>query len=157
MGVGEGVKTILSDEGEANIIDERMKDSYAETRAGRPINSMVKLRGTWDVAVRGVVKEGHRMDIGRTEGVGGAGRIDGLQKIGKVTPPASADPSNAADRVEFSPHAKITSDALALPSIRADRVSEIKNLIQSGRFDTEARLGQALDRFLLENPDALEE
>jgi hypothetical protein len=46
---------------------------------------------------------------------------------------------------------------LALPSIRADRVAEIKNLIQSGRFDTEARMGQALDRFLLENPDAMTE
>jgi len=97
------------------------------------------------------------MDIGRTEGVGGAGRIDGPQKTGKVTPPASTHPSQAGDRVEFSPHAKITSDALALPSIRADRVAEIRNLIQSGRFDTDARMGQALDRFLLENPDALDE
>ena len=97
------------------------------------------------------------MDIGKTDGVGGAGRIDGPQKIGKVTPPASLARSQDADKVEFSPHAKITSDALALPGIRADRVAEIRNLIQSGRFDTDARLGQALDRFVAENGDALDE
>jgi len=97
------------------------------------------------------------MDIGKTEGVGGAGRIDGPQKIGRVTPPASLAQPQATDKVEFSPHAKITSDALALPSIRADRVAEVRNLIQSGRFDTDARLDQALDRFLAENGDAADE
>jgi hypothetical protein len=97
------------------------------------------------------------MDIGKTEGVGGAGRIDGPQKLGKVTPPASTAPTHGADKIEFSPQAKITSAALALPSIRAERVVEIKNLIQSGRFDTEARMGQALDRFLAENGDAMDE
>lgn len=96
------------------------------------------------------------MDIGKTEGVGGAGRIEGPHKLGRVTPPAST-PSTAADKVEFSPHAKITSDALALPSIRAERVAEIKNLIQSGRFDTDARLSQALGRFIAENGDAMED
>ena len=96
------------------------------------------------------------MDIGKTEGVGGAGRIEGPHKLGKSTPPAST-PSHAADKVEFSPQAKITSDALALPSVRADRVAETRNLIQSGRFDTDARLGQALERFLAENGDALDE
>jgi len=97
------------------------------------------------------------MDIGRTEGVGGAGRIDGPQKLGKVNPSSPTTPSQATDRVEFSPHAKITSDALALPAVRTDRVAEIRNLIQSGRFETDTRLNQALDRFLAENSDAMEE
>ena len=95
------------------------------------------------------------MDIGKTEGVGGAGRIEGLQKLSKPTPPATTAPSHAADKVEFSPAAKIISDALSLPAIRAERVAEIKNLIQSGRFDTDARMSQALDQFLAENGDAM--
>ena len=97
------------------------------------------------------------MDIGKIDGVGGAGRVDGPQRLGRITPPASLEQAPATDKVEFSPHAKITSDALSLPSIRAERVAEIKSLLQSGRFDTEARLDQALTRFMAENGDAAEE
>ena len=97
------------------------------------------------------------MDVANTSGVGGAGRIDGPQNVGKIKPSASQAPAGSTDKVELSAHAKITSDALSLPSIRADRVEEIKKQIQSGRFETDARLDAALDAFLAENRDALGE
>lgn len=97
------------------------------------------------------------MNIGNTEGVGGAGRIDGPQKIGRILPPASLAHAAAADKLELSAHGKITSDALALPSVRAERVEEVRKLIQTGRFDTDARLGLALDRFAAEQRDILDE
>ena len=97
------------------------------------------------------------MDIGKTEGVGGAGRIDGPQRIGKITPPPAHSVAGANDKLDISSHAKITSDALALPKVRSERVEEVRNLLRSGRFETDARLNQALDRFLAENRDTLEE
>src|SRR5207245_1505656 len=99
---------------------------------------------------------GRSMDVGGASGVGGAGRIEGARNIDKPKPPASiAQP--AADKVELSNHAKIISDALSLPSVRADKIDEVKKLIQSGQFDTDARLDAALDRFLAENRDAIGE
>jgi len=97
------------------------------------------------------------MDIGKTDGVGGAGRIDGPQRIGKIMPAAAKAISAASDKLDISNHAKITSATLALPSVRAERIQEVRDLLKSGRFDTEARLNQALDRFVAENRDALDE
>lgn len=97
------------------------------------------------------------MDLGNMSGVGGAGRIEGPQPAARIKPPASPALSPSSDQVSISPHARITSDALSLPAIRADRVEEVRNLIQAGRFENDARLGAALDGFLAENPDALDE
>ncbi len=97
------------------------------------------------------------MDIGSTSGVGGAGRIDGPQNVGKIRPPSAMAHAAGADKVDISITAKITSDTLALPAVRAEKVEEMKKLIQSGRFETDARMDAALDRFLSENRDALDD
>jgi len=97
------------------------------------------------------------MDIGSTSGVGGAGRIDGPQNVGKIRPPAAMAQASGTDKVDISITAKVTSDVLALPAVRSEKVEEMKKLIQSGRFDTPARMDAALDRFLAENRDALDE
>ncbi len=94
------------------------------------------------------------MDIGRTEGVGGPGRIEGPQKNQRITPSAPAS-SSPADRVEITDQARLVSEALALPEVRAERVAEVRKLIQSGRFETDARLEGALQKFLEENRDLL--
>ena len=93
------------------------------------------------------------MDIGRTDGIGGPGRIDGPNKIARTTPSAAASKSSGADKVDLSHKAGMISKALGLPAVRTERVAEIKKLIESGRFDTDARLEGALDRFLVDNPD----
>ncbi len=95
------------------------------------------------------------MDIGRTEGIGGPGRIEGPQRTPRVTP--QGPPTAArADKVALSDHAKLVSEALSLPFVRAERVEEIKKLIESGRFETDERLEGALRKFLEENKDLLE-
>jgi anti-sigma28 factor (negative regulator of flagellin synthesis) len=96
------------------------------------------------------------MDVGSASGVGGAGRIEGPQNVGKIKSSSSAHAA-PADQVHLSAHAKITSDALSLPAVRAERVEEMKKLIQSGGLETDARLGKALDGFLAENRDILDE
>ncbi len=96
------------------------------------------------------------MDISRTDGVGGPGRIEGPQKISKVQPPPAPDRAVPSDKVEISDSARLVSEALSLPAVREDRVEEMRKLIESGRFDTPERLEGALDKFLRENPDLLE-
>lgn len=96
------------------------------------------------------------MDISRTDGVGGPGRIEGPQKISRIQPPAAPDRTLPSDKVEISDAARLVSEALGLPAVREDRVEEIRKLIESGRFDTPERLEGALERFLRENPDVLE-
>lgn len=93
------------------------------------------------------------MDIGKTDGIGGPGRIEGPNKIARVTPPVSPTRSTSADKVDLSHKAAMVSKALALPAVRLDRVADIKKLIQLGRFETDARLEGALDRFFRENQD----
>jgi hypothetical protein len=96
------------------------------------------------------------MDIGSTHGVGGLGGIQGPQKLQRAAEAAYAARSGAADRVDLSGPGQLLSRALALPAVRMDRVNEVKALMESGKFDTDARLEAALQRFALENPDVLE-
>lgn len=93
------------------------------------------------------------MNIGRTDGVGGPGRIDGPNKISRVTPPTTPSGSAFADKVDFSHKAAMISKILSLPEIRNERIAEVRKLIESGRFDTDTRLEGALKRFVAENSD----
>jgi len=95
------------------------------------------------------------MDIGRTEGIGGPGRIEGPHKASKINPPAPPAPP-PADKVEISSQARLVSEALSLPSVRAERIAEIRKLIQAGLYENDARLEGALLKFLQENRDLLE-
>ena len=92
------------------------------------------------------------MDIGKTDGVGGPGRIDGPNKIARVTPSVTPSGPSSADKVDLSQKAGMISKAMSLPQVRLDRVGEIKKLIQMGTFETDARLEGALKRFMIENP-----
>ncbi len=91
------------------------------------------------------------MDIGRTDGIGGPGRIDGPNKISRITPSVTPSGASRADKVDLSLKAAMISKAMSLPQVRAERISEIKKLIESGKFETDNRLEWALNRFLTEN------
>jgi hypothetical protein len=93
------------------------------------------------------------MDIGRTDGVGGPGRIDGPNKIERISPANTPSGPSSADKVDLSQKAGMVAKAMSLPMVRAERVAEIKKLIESGRFETDARLEGALKRFVIENSD----
>lgn len=94
------------------------------------------------------------MDIGRTDGVAGPGRLDGVQRVNKIAKAyGAAGPARAADAVSISPEAGLVSKALAMPDVRQDRIQEIRLQVQSGKYETDARLNAAIARFLVENPD----
>ena len=95
------------------------------------------------------------MDIGKTDGVGGLGRIDGPNRITRIKMSAAAAASAAAktDKVSLTAKASLVSKAMSLPATRTERMVEIKKLIASGKFETDARLEGALQKFFIENGD----
>jgi len=95
------------------------------------------------------------MDIGKTDGVGGPGRIHGPNKISRITPSTTPSGAASADKVLLPQKAGMVSKALALPQVRTERMAEVKKMIESGRFDTDTRLEGALKKFVAENPDLL--
>lgn len=95
------------------------------------------------------------MDIGKTDGVGGPGRVEGPTRITKIKMSAAAAASAAskADKLALTEKASMVSKAMSLPAVRAERMAEIKKLIETGKFETDARLEGALQKFFVENGD----
>jgi flagellar biosynthesis anti-sigma factor FlgM len=94
------------------------------------------------------------MDI---QGMGGAGRVDGVQRVNKIAKAYQASDLQRADQVSISPEAGLISKALAIPDVRQDKVQDIQSQIKAGTYETDARLAGALERFMVENPDLLDE
>ena len=67
------------------------------------------------------------VDIGNTESVGPIGRVDGPQRPKPVSRPEQLNPSGPVDRVEISSQAQMMSNALSLPEVRTERISEVLN------------------------------
>ena len=63
--------------------------------------------------------------------------------------PKSASPSvPASDEVEISTAARLIDAVHALPEVRSDRVSAIREEIAAGTYDTDEKLDIALNRLL---------
>ena len=86
------------------------------------------------------------MDIGRTEGVHGPGRIEG-KKVHHVAPPQVQQPLDAASRAELSQVGRLVSETLSLPDVRMDKVTEFSRLMKAGIYMSDDRLLGALEKF----------
>ena len=86
------------------------------------------------------------MDIGRTEGVHGAHRIEG-KKAQPVSAPQVQQPQEAASRAEVSQIGRLVSDAIALPDVRMDKVTEFSRLMKANLYMSDERLLGALEKF----------
>ena len=95
------------------------------------------------------------MDIGRTEGAAGPNRIDGVRVPSRLAKAYAASAPKGADQVTLSARAELLAKALDIPNVRLHRVNEVKQLIESGRFETPERLEGAMKKFMIENPDVL--
>jgi hypothetical protein len=84
-----------------------------------------------------------------------------LGPIGRGTPHSIAGDAKAArggragagDRVELSRQAQLMERLRELPEVRRGRINELRVLIESGRYETEDRLGTAIERMLSEISD----
>ncbi len=92
------------------------------------------------------------MDVGRTDGVQGPGGIHGPKPVNRSKPTQSVS-GQQGDSVEISEMARLVSEATNLPNVRQERIEEIRQLVDSGKFDTPERLAGAIDEFLRENQD----
>ncbi|MHC4910692.1 MAG: flagellar biosynthesis anti-sigma factor FlgM [Planctomycetota bacterium] len=50
--------------------------------------------------------------------------------------------------MELSEHARLLDRLRQVPDVRTDRVAEIREQIESGRYETEERLTVAIDRLI---------
>ena len=62
------------------------------------------------------------------------------------SPPQST--SIGGDRLELSEAAQVAARLTDAAEVRQDRVTEIRQAIAAGSYETEGKLGAALDRFL---------
>jgi flagellar biosynthesis anti-sigma factor FlgM len=69
---------------------------------------------------------------------------------GHAVDPPRADPDRPGDRVELSEHARYLDSMRRLPSVRDDRVQQIRDAIAEGRYETEEKLDRAIDRLIEE-------
>jgi hypothetical protein len=63
-------------------------------------------------------------------------------------PPEIRPPSDAASSAEISQVGRLISDAIALPEIRLEKVTEFSRLINAGIYESEDRLLGAFVKFL---------
>ncbi len=94
------------------------------------------------------------MDIGRTEGVGGPDRIEGKNRPPKTGSSSSGSPS-PTDKVEISEGARLISELTSMPATRTEKIEQLRQVVESGEYETDERLEGAIDNFLRENGDLL--
>jgi len=96
------------------------------------------------------------MDIGRTEGISGSGGIEGNNRVNPVNKPGKTVPphqNSSEDKLEISDIGHYISELSNLPSVRHDKIEQIRKAIEDGKFETPERLEGAINKFLEENSE----
>ena len=91
-------------------------------------------------------------------GSGGLGSVGPVSRTSLHASTANGTPrmaelaadSAGPDRVELSEHARFLDVLRRLPEVRLDRISELRQSIAAGEYDTDEKLDHALDRLLTE-------
>lgn len=86
------------------------------------------------------------MAIGPIEGASGPDRVQRSRPVGKPAP--VSPPPASPDRVEISDEARLLSEIQSQPSVRSERIEQLRREIESGKYETDERLKGALERFL---------
>ena len=99
--------------------------------------------------VHGHSSNGHASpgSMNRVFGVNGVSKPGLNARVVEVSPPLP-NGSLQADRVELSDVARWLDGLRQLPEVRHDRVTQVRQQIADGTYDTDERLDRALERFL---------
>lgn len=92
------------------------------------------------------------MNVGQTGGVDGARPIQpspALKPNDQAYQKAAEKPRT--DQVEISPEARVRQKIAEAPAERSGRIAELKSLIDSGQYETDARIAGAVDRIIDES------
>jgi len=91
----------------------------------------------------------------QVNGIHGAQPVNPANRVESTEATQSAAITNPTDQVEISPEAEIASQAAELvnqihelPEIWVDRVSELREAIESGTYETEEKINVAVERLL---------
>jgi negative regulator of flagellin synthesis FlgM len=89
------------------------------------------------------------MEVHGTRGSRGVTRVDGrTTQVPAKAALSAATP--ARDRVEISNHSRLLEALSRVPEIRAERVDELRRIIESGDFETPERIEGAVVKILEE-------
>lgn len=78
----------------------------------------------------------------------GAQPISGPHASRAAQPTAAPAATSIGDRLDISEAGQIAGQLAELPEIRSERVAELRSAILNGTYETEEKLGVALDRLL---------
>ena len=88
------------------------------------------------------------MQVQGPASVHGPQPINSPHRVKAAESPRPASRVGQTDQLDISPEADMVSRVREMPDIRADRVAEIRKAIQDGTYETEEKMGMALDRML---------
>ena len=74
--------------------------------------------------------------------------IRGPHTSGSIEPSTATGSAAVGDRLDISEAGQIASRMAEIPDIRAERVQDIRAAILDGSYETQDRLGTAVDRLL---------
>ena len=89
------------------------------------------------------------MEINRSDGLPGPGRVEGP----RLNPAGAQDLSfipAPGDRVEISEVARLTSAVARVPDVRLEKIRNLRDAIARGDYESEEKYRVAVDRFLEE-------
>ena len=89
------------------------------------------------------------MEIQGPGGVSGPNRMEPQNVPSKASDPAGELPL-VGDQVEISEHARLLEKLSQIPAIRAEKIDEIKRLIEAGDFETAERIAGAVEKLMEE-------
>ena len=88
------------------------------------------------------------MQINGTSNAHGPQSLNGPQRASSAAASKASKPMHGADQIDISPEAELVGRVNDLPEVRADRVAEIRQQIEAGTYETEAKLDLAVGRLL---------
>jgi negative regulator of flagellin synthesis FlgM len=88
------------------------------------------------------------MQINGPYHVHGPQSISSPHRAQAAQPRSETAPSRGVDQLDISPEAEFVSRIRDVPDIRADRVAQVRQAIESGRYETPDKLDIAIERLL---------
>ncbi len=72
-------------------------------------------------------------------------------RAGTTSPSGANAAGNTQDQVEISQIAHFLSKISDIPAVRSEKIDEIRQGLEAGTYDVDARLGEAISRLLSEH------
>lgn len=89
------------------------------------------------------------MEITGPGGISGPRRIQS-KKVERSGPAEGAAAAGSTDKVEISEASRFLQGLEKIPSVRIDRIRDLRRQIESGQYETPEKLSKAIDKLIEE-------